>query len=234
MRNDQVKGTALMYAMILAAGRGERLRPLTDTTPKPLIQAGSRKLIEHHLYALSAAGFTDVIINICHLGQQIIDTLGDGSRYQLNIHYSDERNAVLETGGGIVKALPLLKSDKFLVINGDIWTDYDLSRLPDKMDSLAHLVLVSNPAHNASGDFSLEGNRVTERKKHQATWTYSGLGIYSHQFFESCEEKPFPLAPLLRSYMASGQISGEIHEGFWFDIGTRERLDQLNQTLNHF
>jgi NDP-sugar pyrophosphorylase family protein len=127
-----------MYAMILAAGRGERLRPLTDNTPKPLLEAGNIKLIEHHLHALSAAGFSNVVINIGHLGQQIIDALGDGSRYQLTIHFSDERNAVLETGGGIVKALPFLKSDPFLVINGDIWTDFDLSLLPAKIDSITH------------------------------------------------------------------------------------------------
>ena len=156
-----------MYAMILAAGRGERLRPLTDSTPKPLLKAGPRMLIEHHLYALSAAGFSDVVINIGHLGQQIIERLGDGSRYQLAIHYSDERNAVLETGGGIVKALPLLKSDPFLVINGDIWTDIDLSSLADNFTSLAHLVLVKNPQHHLQGDFTLQGERVRENKNNQ-------------------------------------------------------------------
>jgi MurNAc alpha-1-phosphate uridylyltransferase len=220
-----------MYAMILAAGRGERLRPLTDSTPKPLLEAGNKKLIEHHLQALSAAGFSHVIINICHLGQQIIETLGDGSRYGLTIHYSDERDSVLETGGGIFKALPLLKSDPFLVINGDIWTDTDLSKLPERIDSLAHLVLVKNPAHNPQGDFSFAANKVHERKDHQVSWTYSGLGIYSHQLFQQCKKERFPLAPLLRSYMANDQISGEIHDGLWFDIGTIERLGDLNKML---
>jgi MurNAc alpha-1-phosphate uridylyltransferase len=173
-----------MYAMILAAGRGERLRPLTDNTPKPLLEAGKQKLIEHHLHALSAAGFSDVIINISHLGRQIIDALGDGSRYQLNIHYSDERKAVLETGGGIFKALPFLKSDPFLVINGDIWTDFDLSLLPEKIDSLAHLVLVKNPEHHPQGDFTLQDGRVYEKKNRQLSWTFSGMGIYSHSFFD--------------------------------------------------
>lgn len=220
-----------MYAMILAAGRGERLRPLTDSTPKPLLEAGRKKLIEHHLHALTAAGFSHVIINICHLGQQIIDALGDGSRYGLTIHYSDERDSVLETGGGIFNALPLLESDPFLVINGDIWTDFDLSRLPGKIDTLAHLVLVNNPVHNPQGDFSLEGTRIIEKKKQQPGWTFSGMGLYRHELFEQCKKERFPLAPLLRQHMAAGQISGEIFAGRWFDIGTIDRLEQLNEML---
>ncbi len=220
-----------MYAMILAAGRGERLRPLTDSTPKPLLKAGDSLLIEHHLHALSVAGFRDIVVNIAHLGQQIIDHLGDGSRYRLKIYYSDERGKVLETGGGIAKALPLLKSDPFLVINGDIWTDINLSLLPKKIDSLAHLVLVKNPNHNPLGDFSLQDMRVTEKKNSPLTWTYSGVGIYSHGLFDQCKAERFPLAPLLRKYISQGQITGEIHHGLWFDIGTRERLDQLNKLL---
>ena len=220
-----------MYAMILAAGRGERLRPLTDSTPKPLLEAGNKKLIEHHLLALSAAGFHDVVINLGHLGQQIIDELGDGSRYQLTIHYSDERNAILETGGGIFKALPILKSDPFLVINSDIWTDFDLSLLPEKIDTLAHLVLVKNPDHHSQGDFTLESGKLREMKNRQPSWTFSGMGIYSHRFFDQCTEGRFPLAPLLRKHMAEGQVSGETYDGLWFDIGTRERLDELNNLL---
>ncbi len=220
-----------MYAMILAAGRGERLRPLTDSTPKPLLAAGNKKLIEHHLHALVAAGFSHVIINICHLGQQIIDVLGDGSRYGLVIHYSDERDSVLETGGGIFKALPLLKSDPFLVINGDIWTDYDLSRLPVELDGLAHLVLVKNPGHNPKGDFSLRDKRVVEEKENNATWTFSGIGLYSHELFEQSIACRFPLAPLLRKHIAEGRVTGETYDGQWFDIGTRERLDLLNDLL---
>jgi MurNAc alpha-1-phosphate uridylyltransferase len=220
-----------MYAMILAAGRGERLRPLTDSIPKPLLKAGPRLLIEHHLHALSAAGFSDVVINLGHLGQQIIDYLGDGSRYQLSIHYSDERNAVLETGGGIVKALSLLKSDPFLVINGDIWTDLDLSNLPERIDSLAHLVLVKNPEHHSRGDFSLHENLVKEEGSHLPSWTYSGMAVFSHAFFDQCKEERFPLAPLLRKHIAQGQVTGEVYNGLWFDIGTRERLDELNSLL---
>ena len=221
-----------MYAMILAAGRGERLRPLTDTTPKPLLKAGPGMLIEHHLHALSAAGFSDVVINIGHLGRQIIGRLGDGSGYQLAIHYSDETNAVLETGGGIVKALPLLKSDPFLVINGDIWTDIDLSSLADDFDSLAHLVLVKNPQHHQQGDFTLQGGRVREKKGHQSSWTYSGMAMFKHAFFDQCRAQRFPLAPLLHNYIAQEQITGEIYNGLWFDIGTRERLDDLNRLLS--
>ena len=219
------------YAMILAAGRGERLRPLTDNTPKPLLKAGSRLLIEHHLHALSTAGFSDVVINIGHLGQQIIDRLGDGSRYQLAIHYSDERDAVLETGGGIFKALPLLKSDLFLVINGDIWTDLDLSLLPEKIDRLAHLVLVNNPGHHLQGDFSLQGNLLCERNDVDPSWTYSGIGIYSHELFNQCKAERFPLAPLLRKHIAQKKVTGEIFNGQWFDIGTKERLIELNRIL---
>lgn len=221
-----------MHAMILAAGRGERLRPLTDNTPKPLLTAGEHMLIEYHLLALSTAGFSDVVINIGHLGQQIIDRLGDGSRYQLSIHYSDERNAVLETGGGIVKALPLLKSEPFLVINGDIWTDINLASLPNSLDSLAHLVLVKNPAHHPQGDFSLQGRMLMKPVGHQATWTYSGIAMFSHAFFNQCSEERFPLAPLLHSCIARKLVTGEVYNGHWYDIGTRERLDELNQRLN--
>lgn len=220
-----------MYAMILAAGRGERLRPLTDSTPKPLLNAGSKLLIEHHLHKLSAAGFNDVVINVGHLGQQIIDHLGDGSRYQLAIHYSDERSAVLETGGGIVKALPLLKSDPFLVINGDIWTDIDLSMLPDKVDRLAHLVVVKNPAHHLEGDFSVQDSLVKEKANQQPTWTYSGMAVFRHAFFDQCKEERFPLAALLHKHIANEQVTGEVYDGRWFDIGTRERLNDLKQLL---
>ena len=223
--------TDTKYAMILAAGRGERLRPLTNSTPKPLLKAGSSLLIEHHLNALSATGYTDVVINIGHLGQQIIDRLGDGSRYQLAIHYSDERDAVLETGGGIFKALPLLKSDLFLVINGDIWTDLDLSLLPEKIDSIAHLVLVNNPEHHLQGDFSLQGNLLCERNDVDPSWTYSGIGVYSHELFQQCREERFPLAPLLREHVADGQVTAEVYDGLWFDIGTKERLIELNRLL---
>jgi MurNAc alpha-1-phosphate uridylyltransferase len=217
--------------MILAAGRGERLRPLTDTTPKPLLVANNRMLIEHHLDHLAAGGFRDIVINIGHLGEQIIDTLGNGSRYGLNITYSDERENVLETGGGICKALPLLKSDPFLVINGDIWTDYDFAALPREISTLAHLVMVENPDHHAAGDFSLHSGKVHEKQPGQSAWTYSGIGIYTHRLFNHCKVERFPLAPLLREYMRKGGVSGELYRGEWMDIGTKERLDDLSRRL---
>ena len=207
------------------------MRPLTDTTPKPLLKVGNKLLIEHHLSALSNAGISDVVINVGHLGQQIIDQLGDGSRYQLSIQYSDETDNVLETGGGIANALPLLKSDPFLVINGDIWTDFDLALLPGKIDSLAHLVLVNNPEHHLQGDFSLAGNRLCEKNDADPSWTYSGIGVFNHALFDRCEEGRFPLAPLLREHMAGGRITAEVYDGLWFDVGTIERLDALRSRL---
>ena len=218
--------------MILAAGRGERLRPLTDATPKPLLEAGGKRLIEHHLDALKAAGFENVVINIGHLGKQIIDALGDGKNYGLSISYSDERGDVLETGGGICKALPLLKSETFLVINGDIWTDFDLASLPAEIATLAHLVMVENPPHHPGGDFSLSSGMVCANKQGEPAWTYSGIGLYSHRLFAHCLVERFPLAPLLRQHIERGEISGELYQGEWLDIGTLERLDQLNQRLS--
>ena len=220
-----------MYAMILAAGRGERMRPLTDQTPKPLLQAGPHRLIEHHLHALANAGITDVIINVAHLGQQIIDTLGDGSRYGIDIQYSDETGHVLETGGGIYKALPLLRSDPFLVINGDIWTDMDLGLLPQIIEKQAHLVLVENPLHNPEGDFSLQDGCVSNTEQGRQSWTFSGTGIYRHSLFNDCEAGRFTLAPLLRSKFERCEVTGEIYNGEWMDIGTVERLSRLSEKL---
>ncbi len=223
---------ARKYAMILAAGRGERLRPLTDSTPKPLLTAGTSSLIEHHLHKLSDAGYSDIVINIGHLGQQIIDSLGDGSCYRLNIHYSDERDEVLETGGGIFKALPLLKSEEFLVINGDIWTDFNFAVLPEKIKGSAHLVLVENPPHHPQGDFSLQKDFLIEKENSLPSWTYSGIGIYSHTLFDGCAEERFPLAPLLKQHIAGNRVTGEIFTGKWFDIGTRQRLEELNKMID--
>lgn len=214
-----------MKAMILAAGRGERLRPLTDKTPKPLIQAGQFRLIEYHLFNLKKAGFNDIIINVAWLGQQIIDTLGDGHRYDLRIQYSNENNQALETGGGIFNALPLL-GEQFLVVNGDVWTDYPFENLLDinlsKSVDQAHLVLVNNPEHNPSGDFFLRQNRLTQQGTH--TFTYSGIGVYRASFFKHCQPQAFPLAPLIRQYIADDKISAERYTGAWHDIGTLERL----------
>ncbi len=217
--------------MILAAGRGERLRPLTDTTPKPLLRAGPHRLIEYHLLALAKAGIHDVVINVAHLARQIMDTLGDGSRYGVSIRYSDESGHVLETGGGICNALPLLKSDPFMVINGDVWTDMDLARLPDTIGSLAHLVLVENPTHNPDGDFSLNGQCVAPVSDKDPSWTFSGIGIYRHALFAGCPPGRFPLAGLLGSKFDACEVTGETCQGQWMDIGTVERLQWLADKL---
>jgi MurNAc alpha-1-phosphate uridylyltransferase len=218
--------------MILAAGRGERLRPLTDTTPKPLLRAGKARLIEYHLHSLAASGIRDIVINIGHLGEQIPALLGDGDRYGLALRYSDETTGVLETGGGICKALPMLESDPFLVVNGDIWTDYDLRRLPHRIDGLAHLLLVPNPEHNPAGDFGLDKNgQVTDKQAGLPSYTFSGIGLYRHELFAGCRPEPFPLAGLLRRQLASGRVSGQLIDARWMDIGTAERLAELSRRL---
>lgn len=222
-----------MKAMILAAGRGERMRPLTDTTPKPLLQAGKHRLIEYHLFNLANAGFKDIVINVAWLGQQIMDYLGDGSNYNLNIQYSNEGDEALETGGGIFKALPLLGDEPFLVINGDIWTDYPYEKLYDlKFDGLAHLVLVNNPDHNPDGDFYLSENKLMSIGKEKLT--FSGIGVYKKDFFENQNSGKFPLAPIIRKYLKENLINGELYTGQWDDIGTNTRLDMLikKQALN--
>ena len=216
-----------MKAMILAAGRGERMRPLTDTTPKPLLQAGEHRLIEHHLYRLAAAGFHDVVINVAWLGQQIIDTLGDGQHYGLSLAYSDEGDHALETGGGIFKALPFLGDEPFVVINGDIYTDSPFERfLQHQLSGLAHLVLVDNPDHNPDGDFFIADGRVSETGSR--AYTFSGMGIYQAALFEQPPGGAFPLAPLIRQHARQGEVSAELYQGLWQDIGTVERLDRLN------
>lgn len=217
-----------MKAMILAAGRGERMRPLTDHTPKPLLQAGGRPLIEYHILALVAAGFRELVINHAHLGDRIERSLGDGSGLGVSIHYSVEAEA-LETGGGIFHALPLLGPGPFLVVNGDVWTDYDFSRLPPEPAGLAHLVLVDNPPHHPRGDFALAGSRVVSEG--ESLLTFSGIGVYRPELFAGCSPGKFPLAPLLRQAMAAGQVSGEHYRGRWLDIGTPQRLAELDQWL---
>jgi len=217
-----------MRAMILAAGRGERMRPLTDHTPKPLLQAGGRALIEHHLGHLARAGYREVVINLAHLGDQIRARLGDGAAYGLHISYSPEDQA-LETGGGIRRALPLLGDAPFLVINGDVWCDHPLSPPSLAPTDLAHLVLVNNPEHHPNGDFALHGGRVREQDGDRLT--FSGIGWYRPELFRALPEGRFPLAPLLRQAMARDQVSGEHHPGRWLDVGTPERLAQLDAKL---
>ncbi len=217
-----------MKAMILAAGRGERMRPLTDHTPKPLLKVAGKALIEYHIEALVAAGIDELVINHAYLGEQVEQALGDGRRYGARIQYSAEGEA-LETGGGILKALPLLGGEPFVVVNGDIWTDYDFAALPGEPEGLAHLVLVDNPAHHPQGDFVLHQGRVHDRPGKRLT--FSGIGVYRPELFASHRPGAFPLAPLLRAAMAKNVVSGEHYQGAWHDVGTPQRLSELNQLL---
>lgn len=220
-----------MKAMILAAGRGERMRPLTDAIPKPLLTVANKTLIEYHIEALLKAGISELVINCAWLGQQIMDTLGDGSRYGVTIIYSDEGEQALETAGGIINALSLLGDDPFIVINGDIWCNYDFSGLPHTIEGLAHLVMVNNPEHNPQGDFSLQddGKLATEGNN---KLTFSGIGVYRAELFENLPADKQPLAPILRHAMQQGMVTGEVHQGEWLDIGTPERLEEINQRFS--
>jgi MurNAc alpha-1-phosphate uridylyltransferase len=219
-----------MRAMILAAGRGERLRPLTDAVPKPLVDVGGKPLIEHHLENLAGAGFRNVVINQGHLGDMLPRTLGDGSRWGINILWSDEQPEALETGGGIFQALPQLGLAPFLVLNGDVWTDYPFTRLRAVKCDWAHLVMVPNPEHNPTGDFSLEGARIREHGDNSLT--FSGIGVYHPRLFESCQPGKFSVVPLLRSAMKKHLVTGEKFCGGWNDIGTLERLETARQACH--
>ncbi|MCF6338657.1 MAG: nucleotidyltransferase family protein [Gammaproteobacteria bacterium] len=221
-----------MKAMILAAGRGERMRPLTDSIPKPLLMVGGKPLIQWHIEALQAAGFTELVINHAWLGAQIESQLGDGAQWGVNITYSPEGEYALETGGGIFRALPLLQAEEdeaFLVINADVLTDIDFRQLPTRIEGLAHLLLVSNPAHHPQGDFALKDENVSSTG--ESLLTFSGIGIYHAQLFAACQEGAFPLAPLLRRAMQQGLVSGQWHQGMWLDVGTKERLQYANTVL---
>ncbi|UFQ97282.1 N-acetylmuramate alpha-1-phosphate uridylyltransferase MurU [Pseudomonas wenzhouensis] len=219
-----------MKAMILAAGKGERMRPLTLHTPKPLVKAAGVPLIEYHIRALAAAGFTELVINHAWLGQQIEDYLGDGSRFGVRIVYSAEGEP-LETGGGIFKALPLLGDEPCLVVNGDVFTDYDFAALRKPLAGLAHLVLVNNPAHHPQGDFVLAAGRVHDGEATSERMTYSGLAVLHPRLFASSRPGAFKLAPLLREAMTAGQVSGEHYAGCWVDVGTHERLAEVERLL---
>ncbi len=215
--------------MILAAGRGERMRPLTDTVPKPLLPVAGRPLIVHHLAALAAAGIRDVVVNHAHLGACIEAALGDGREHGVTLHYSAEPEGALETGGGILQALPLLGSEPFLVVNGDIWCDYPYAGLPRRPAGLAHLVLVDNPGHHPQGDFALHGARVRERDG--VGLTYSGIGVYDPALFAGRAPGRFPLAPLLHEAVARDAVTGEHWRGRWVDVGTPARLAALDSML---
>ena len=215
-----------MKAMILAAGRGERMRPLTDHTPKPLLKVAGRALIEHTISQLVAGGYTDIVINHAHLGQQIVDYLGDGQRYGASIQYSPEGELGLETAGGIINALPLLGQGVFLVVNADIATDFAYAQLHKLKLDLAHLVLIDNPTHHPQGDFGLDnlgqvGMHLSERL------TFSGIGLYHTDLFEGLESGSRKLGVLLREAVEVGRVSGQYFPGFWMDIGTPERLQAL-------
>jgi len=217
-----------MKAMILAAGSGVRMRPLTDTKPKPLLEVRGKALIAWLIESLARAGVREIVINHAHLGEMIEAVLGDGSRFGVAIHYSREPQA-LETAGGIVKALPLLGTGPFLAVNGDIFCDFDFATLASRAlaQHLAHLVLVPNPAHHPQGDFSLQEDKV--RAEGEPRWTFSGIGLYRAELFEEIRPgSKGQLAPLLRAAMARKQVSGEIHFGRWHDVGTPERLEALN------
>jgi MurNAc alpha-1-phosphate uridylyltransferase len=211
--------------MILAAGRGDRMRPLTDTTPKPLLTIAGKALIEYHIEALEQAGIKELVINNGWLGEQVRSALGDGSRYGVAIEYSTEPPEAYETGGGIYHALPLL-SDPFIVVNGDIWTDYHFHHL-QQPEKLAHLVLVDNPPQHPLGDFAIQQGYA--RTEGDGKLTFSGIGSYRKKLFEGQSAGSFPLAPILRQYMAHGQITAEHYIGMWNDVGTPERLSLLSK-----
>jgi MurNAc alpha-1-phosphate uridylyltransferase len=215
--------------MILAAGRGERMRPLTEKLPKPLLEVGGHRLIEYHLAALAKHGIQDVVINLSWCGERIREALGDGKSYGLSICYSDEGPAPLGTGGGLFEALPLLGAEPFLVANGDVWSDFPLAMLKPPQDSLAHLVMVENPPHHPEGDFGIAADGRLQASPGQLT--YSGISVLDPQLFEACSRGEFPLKPLLERAMAVGRLTGQRHAGAWTDVGTPARLAALDSEL---
>ena len=212
--------------MILAAGRGERMLPLSADTPKPLLDVGGETLIERHLTRLRDSGIRDIVINVSHLAHLIEQRLGSGAALGINIVYSREPQGPLETAGGIARALPLLASDSFLVVNGDVWTDFDFSRLLKQRDNV-HLVLVANPPHHPQGDFGLVDGRIVMDA--ETTWTYAGIGLFQRAFFNSVGSQRAALGPLLKRAASDGSLSGELHCGRWCDVGTPERLRKLRE-----
>jgi MurNAc alpha-1-phosphate uridylyltransferase len=221
-----------MRAMILAAGRGERMRPLTDKTPKPLLSIGGKSMIQYHIESLAAAGMRDIVVNLAWLGAQIRDSLGDGSRFGVRIQYSDEGDAALETGGGIFKALPLLAgasgNDPFVVVSGDVWTEYPLGTCANKLapTDVAHLVVVPNPDFHAKGDFGLANDRLVDAGER---YTYANVGVFRPEFFAGCRPGKFPVGPLMFDWIRKGRVSGELYRGGWHNVGTPEQLRQLDQ-----
>jgi len=221
-----------MKAIVLAAGRGERLRPITDTTPKPLVPVAGKPLIVYHLEALARADIRDVVINLSWLPDKLRAALGDGADYGVRIRYTDEGPVALETGGGIFNAIQLLGPAPFLVVNGDTFTDMDFGALKTGADAdtragvLARLVLVPNPTQHPRGDFGLEGARIVEREADR--FTYSGIGVYRPELFAGCQPGKFPLLPLFKRAIAAGRLAGELFQGEWNDVGTPQRLAELD------
>ncbi|MEA2091459.1 MAG: nucleotidyltransferase family protein [Campylobacterota bacterium] len=217
-----------MKAMILCAGRGERMRPLTDTLPKPLLEVHGKALVVWHLERLAASEFKEVVINIAHLGYKIPEAIGDGSKYEVNIIYSDEQDeGALESAGGIKKALSLLGDKTFLVVNGDVFCNYTFDADFDLGDNLAHLILVPNPEHNRDGDFGLKEGVVLNSDT--VKYTFSGIGYYSPELFKELKYGKSALAPLLRDAISKHRVSGELFKNMWHDIGTPQRLEDINR-----
>ncbi|MGI9228531.1 MAG: N-acetylmuramate alpha-1-phosphate uridylyltransferase MurU [Gammaproteobacteria bacterium] len=217
-----------MKAMILAAGDGVRMRPLTEDQPKPMLQAGGKPLLQYHIEALARAGLRDIVINHARLGRMIEDYFGSGERFGVHIHYSAEGETPLETGGGIRQALGLLDADRFLVINADIWTDYPVANLVKAEPP--HLVLVPNPPHNPAGDFALQRGQI--HNQGEPLYTFSGMALYKAAMFAGLPPGRSPLLPLLRQQVTTSRVTGELYQGHWFDIGTPDRLQALNVFLS--
>lgn len=218
-----------MKAMILAAGRGQRMRPLSDITPKPMLEVGGQTLIGRHLGRLAQAGVTEVIINTAWLAEQIEEFVGDGRYWGLRALFSHEPEGALETGGGVLNAMPLLGNEPFWLINGDIWTDFPFSRLPQQMECKAHLVLVDNPGHNRAGDFALSQGQI--HTAGEPMLTFAGIAAVRPSLWSGYRSGNFPLAPLLRQAAKLGQVSGDHWRGMWHDIGTPERLQAARQAI---
>jgi MurNAc alpha-1-phosphate uridylyltransferase len=220
-----------LRALIFAAGRGERMRPLTERTPKPMLRAGGRMLIEYHLDALARAGVREVVINTAHLAECFAPALGDGARYGLRITYSYEGTEPLETGGGMRHALPHLGGAPFVAVNGDIWTDFDFAQLPSEPAGLAHLVLVDNPAHHPRGDFHLDAHGLVQEHG-EPRLTYTGIGVNRPELVAAHATGTFKLAPLLYAAARVGRLTAQYHAGAWTDVGTPERLTELDRRLS--
>jgi len=215
-----------MIAMILAAGRGERLRPITDAVPKCLVEVRGQSLLERHLEHVSKAGIKNVVINLGWLGDQIVERVGSGSEFGLNVLYSDEGDNVLETGGGIKKALPVLGSEPFLVLNADIFTEMPVPNITLPDSALGHLVLVPTPDYRTVGDFDLNGGMI--RNSDAPALTFGGVAMYRPEFFDGCEAGKFSIVPLMRAAADAGRLQGSLYEGVWADVGTPERLAAID------